>query len=120
MPALVHGCTLGLERLSIDLVDRSLAGFELLSLLDELLGVVELASQLVGARVVVRRRLAPQRPVGHSGGSDGAGDPGGAVSHQRDATLPRLPASPSRRSPRSGARRRGRLRPWGGVIRETM
>jgi hypothetical protein len=49
--ALVDARALVLERRRVDLVDRRLARLELLALLDELLGIVELPPQLVGARV---------------------------------------------------------------------
>src|SRR5438876_1109458 len=56
MAALVHGCPFSLERRRLDLVDCRLARLELLALLDELLGVVELSAQLVRPRG--RRRPA--------------------------------------------------------------
>jgi len=101
--ALVDARALVLERRRVDLVDRRLARLELLALLDELLGIVELPPQLVGARVrslVIQITSSPtERSVGDADCANGSGDPGGPVSHGRDATLPRLPASPTRRRP---------------------
>src|SRR3954469_12947753 len=98
MAALVHGCAFSLERRRLDLVDRRLARLELLALLDELLGVVELSPQLVRPRRVawVRRAFPATRPpAGPRPASAGVAAFG--------RPLPRLRAS--RRSRRRGSSR---------------
>jgi hypothetical protein len=70
----VDGRSLLLERLVF--VDRRLPRLELLALLDDRLGLIELAAQFVRPRISGLLRLTPQGPVHNSGGRESTGDPG--------------------------------------------
>jgi len=103
--ALLNGLAGGLG-----LINRRLAGLELLALVRQGAGLVELPPKLV--RRVSRRRLRAPAPKAardeRAGDTGGSCDPGQAGAHRGDATLVRASCSASVPLVPGGASRRGR------------